>query len=538
MTAPTHLVFSAVTYFYLSAILRLPLSLTDALLTGFASLLPDLDTSSSGLGRWLRFTSSPLEKRFGHRTITHSFFGVFLFALLSLPLLFKSTTTYAMWIIGFAGHGCFLDLFNKAGCRVFYPSSVWGVFPGKEENRITVGSTGEHILFGGLVVVGLLLYPLASIGLNRTLHYLMSDISGAIKDYYTYGPDHEVTAELTGVFRKINTSISGTFPVLDALSEQSLLIEIKGNLYVIGSSADAHIVPRSIRLHKGKAITHYTQTLSLDGHRLKALSSLSQGRHRLFGHLQTLSQFEEIHQSVICFNPIKGQSSKLILDHATYQDIEALGLEDVVVLSSNVIVETTLPAGELYRPIHLSQAGRAIFALVVDIANKENVKVTPAQQLQAGTLIAAHSGKLRDITLMESELETLQQLRQKQSFEFAIRYQENQQGIEALDSQIASMDRKLLAYKGTPGFEKEIRQLKGSIAKLQAKKKSLFTKKSELTSQDEAGRLRHQQDLAQKLSRKETLEAEAFVRAESAVEVVNLVFTQNTCTLYLRGLPK
>ena len=44
------------------------------------SLLPDLDTAHSGLGRWAKPVSRQLERRFGHRTLTHSLIGLALLA--------------------------------------------------------------------------------------------------------------------------------------------------------------------------------------------------------------------------------------------------------------------------------------------------------------------------------------------------------------------------------------------------------------------------------------------------------------------------
>ncbi len=51
-----------------------------------ASLLPDADLPTSKLGRALFWLSTRLEKRFGHRTITHSVIAIAALALLcSLP---------------------------------------------------------------------------------------------------------------------------------------------------------------------------------------------------------------------------------------------------------------------------------------------------------------------------------------------------------------------------------------------------------------------------------------------------------------------
>jgi inner membrane protein len=51
-----------------------------------ASLLPDIDLPTSKLGRVLFWLSTRLEKRFGHRTITHSAIAITALALLASPL--------------------------------------------------------------------------------------------------------------------------------------------------------------------------------------------------------------------------------------------------------------------------------------------------------------------------------------------------------------------------------------------------------------------------------------------------------------------
>lgn len=55
-------------------------SVTVILFCAFFGLFPDIDTGASLVGRLFPFISHPLERRFGHRTITHSILGSVLFA--------------------------------------------------------------------------------------------------------------------------------------------------------------------------------------------------------------------------------------------------------------------------------------------------------------------------------------------------------------------------------------------------------------------------------------------------------------------------
>ena len=159
MTYPTHIAWASVVYLYICTMFKVPLVFWDAFVCGIASLLPDLDLSSSGIGRRLPFISTRIEKKFGHRTITHSFVGVFIISFLALPLLFKSISCYGTFVLGYWSH-IFIDFFNKEGVQIYWPNRKWGVFPAKAENRIAVGSTAENILLVGLIAVACLSIPL------------------------------------------------------------------------------------------------------------------------------------------------------------------------------------------------------------------------------------------------------------------------------------------------------------------------------------------------------------------------------------------
>ena len=534
MTAPTHIVFASVLYLYLAAVLRIPLALGDAFLAAGASLLPDLDTSASAIGWRLRPISSWIEKRFGHRTLTHSFVGTIGIAVVALPLALAGWAGYGMFVMGYFSHP-FLDIFNKEGVQIYWPNQKWGIFPGKEEQRIAVGSGAEHVLLCGLVAVGLLLYPIASVGLNRTLHWALADVGGAVSDYYAFSPDYEVHAELEGVFRKIDNPVQGTFRVVDALNEYSLLVEINGRPCIVGTSDEAHVVPTSVRVVKGERITHFTQLLPMDGRTLGELSRLAGVEHRLFGTVRTLSHFD-LRAEVVSYNPITRAGATLTLDHATYTDIEQMGLKDLPILSSNLLVKTILPVDRPFAPFSFSQTATTVFPVRVPIAAKSDVQVQPGDQIDAGALIAAHSGKLRDITLAEAELETARKLRFEQSAGFARDDQELAREIEVVETEIAGLGNQIEAYTRSLGFEREIGDLRQKVEALKTRRQSLLNKRREVISKDREDRLRYEQKVAELLAKKDALEASAYTRAEFEAEIVNAEFEQNTCILYLRRL--
>ena len=88
MLAATHAAFSTALYLGGAAVFEYP---TDPVSWGLAmlfSLMPDIDLPISKVGRPLFFISVPLEKRFGHRTITHSIIGVAILVVIGFTAVF------------------------------------------------------------------------------------------------------------------------------------------------------------------------------------------------------------------------------------------------------------------------------------------------------------------------------------------------------------------------------------------------------------------------------------------------------------------
>ena len=93
------------------------------LLGAIASLLPDIDISTSPIGRLLFPISRILERKLSHRGATHSVVAssVIAIASYSTALFFKLDLNYVHALnIGYFA-GWFLDCFTKSGVQMFYP---------------------------------------------------------------------------------------------------------------------------------------------------------------------------------------------------------------------------------------------------------------------------------------------------------------------------------------------------------------------------------------------------------------------------------
>ena len=73
MLAATHAAFATALYLGGAAVFEYQTNPVSWGLAMLFSLMPDIDLPTSKVGQPLFWLSVPLEKRFGHRTITHSF---------------------------------------------------------------------------------------------------------------------------------------------------------------------------------------------------------------------------------------------------------------------------------------------------------------------------------------------------------------------------------------------------------------------------------------------------------------------------------
>lgn len=81
------------------------------------ALMPDIDHPSSKIGKYNPL-SYMINKCFGHRTLTHSFIGLFIFNVIICMLNFKSLLLG--FNIGYISH-LMLDMMTVSGVPIFYP---------------------------------------------------------------------------------------------------------------------------------------------------------------------------------------------------------------------------------------------------------------------------------------------------------------------------------------------------------------------------------------------------------------------------------
>lgn len=135
---------------------------TGALVMGITlagSVFPDIDISTSFIGRKFKAFSTFINTTFGHRTLFHSPALYITFYLLLTHLVSVEGIFIGSFMVGVASH-IFLDLFNEAGIPLLYPIPHRFSF-----GKIKAGSFAENIVAASLC----LMLILEIVGLKITL---------------------------------------------------------------------------------------------------------------------------------------------------------------------------------------------------------------------------------------------------------------------------------------------------------------------------------------------------------------------------------
>jgi inner membrane protein len=208
---------------------------------GFASLLPDLDTSSSLLGRVCYPLSRFIEDRFPHRTLTHSFLATIALAAMAWPLRWVGQGTgQLIWRALVFGYffGWIGDVFTKSGAAAFYPATMARlVIPRNPRLRLSTGTRGEYAIFALLVC---LLIVSAHIntegGLMRAFATLMGQPESAMTLFQKEGARRQITATIEGRNVASNQRVVMEGEIIELEGNSLLVREAKtGTLYLAGS---------------------------------------------------------------------------------------------------------------------------------------------------------------------------------------------------------------------------------------------------------------------------------------------------------------
>lgn len=113
--------------------------------TLFFSLLPDIDTPKSKLGKKAKIISWPTKLIFGHRGLLHTIYpALILFALFAY---FNLITLALASLAGYFSH-LITDMFTSEGVKLFSPLSGM-----KVRGFIKTGGTLEYLFLAGIILL-------------------------------------------------------------------------------------------------------------------------------------------------------------------------------------------------------------------------------------------------------------------------------------------------------------------------------------------------------------------------------------------------
>jgi len=352
MRLPTHVAFASVFWFGWSSLFGWQPEGEAIALAAVGALLPEIDTPHSLLGSFTLPLSERIRARWGHRTLTHSLLGLLILAALTIPLALWQFRSWLALLLGFLSH-LLLDMGTREGVRLLWPKGGRCVFPGKDSLRLDSKDyfqrRTETAIFSAFLLLGVTLWPLASMGLLGVMRYALADIEGTFQEWRILSSEWEVFLRGSFQDRITHEVFQAKLPIVDLEGEGYVVVH-RGELRTVGKSPEHNLYPLRVHLVRGERVQDRVIQVDLAGRYLKELlpyPDLSL-EHYLYGNLE-LDRPIEVPHYPDRFNPLQG-SSTLKLKLARWEDL--LPYQDVKVRSGTVIIRTRLREGEVLRTAH------------------------------------------------------------------------------------------------------------------------------------------------------------------------------------------
>ncbi len=238
----------------------------DPLVLGLAvagSQLPDLDTTTSTIGKILFPIASWIEDRYPHRTITHSLLATATIALLSwVCCILLGVSDWRVIAAVPLGHllACFSDCFTVKGVQLFYPNPAWCISVSNPKRRLKTGGTGEYWVLAmaiALLVVGI--WFSKGGGISSQLGRGLGLQDAVISQYNASAGTNIIYANIKGIKNSDRSPIEGRFPIITLIGN-NFLIKDGENLYTLNKD----ITTNKVNLEVGENQTTELLTLKFD----------------------------------------------------------------------------------------------------------------------------------------------------------------------------------------------------------------------------------------------------------------------------------
>ena len=196
------------------------------------SQLPDIDTTTSTIGKIFFPISSWIEDRFPHRSITHSLLATAAITALSLGVnyFFLHGSLKAAIALPL-GHllACFSDTFTKQGVQLFYPEPVWAISVSNPRRRLKTGGAGELWVLGiAIALLCLGIYLANGGGITQKVSQNLGLRDGIVRIYNENASTNKVYASITGYWTSDRTSADGKYLIIGNEGNEFIVTDGKG----------------------------------------------------------------------------------------------------------------------------------------------------------------------------------------------------------------------------------------------------------------------------------------------------------------------
>ena len=477
MTSSSHLASSTLAYLAATALLESPINIEGLAVTAAGSLLPDIDTPTSSIGRPFFPLARWINQKIGHRTLTHSFLGTAIFALLVLGAAwsFRKWTTEGpalmhfgwLLILGYGSH-ILVDTLNKTGVELFWPCKLRCVFFYNEHYRIASAGGGDYWFMTVCLILNLGMYPLARDGFTLSLHQAFGDIYSVSMDFKQYGDRNRIWLDLEGVEAISNQKVEGRFEILAAMDNAAVLIQRDRVKQIVSRTKPFQIFPDRTRISIGKEQQITTQEIEMAGRTLGEIPHFPDAERVLYYGYLTPAKFTSVSVYENRYNAISLRLDKLKFEHADYGDIQEQRLEHVAIREGILIVKTYRLAGAAEAFATGPTGGVPIHHVELRFHPTDEILFVEGDVIQAGQVIAREDNSIRVEKLEGDYRWDLERLNQQLS-EVQIQLLAAREDLRETESEREELERELGKLEFQSLFAREYLRLQDSLASARAR---------------------------------------------------------------------
>lgn len=258
------------------------LGTADPLLLGLSivgSQLPDIDTTTSTIGKIFYPVSSWIEDRYPHRTITHSLLATAAITAVSFLVTYFVTKGIDLKLALALplGHllACFSDTFTKQGVQLFYPDPAWAISVSNPRRRLKTGGAGELWVLGSAIALLIFsIYLVNGGGISQKVSQNLGLRDGIVKIYNENAATNLVYAEIKGYWASDRTAVDGKYLIIGNEGKEFIVTDGQG-VYKTGEQ----IITSKVTTTVGEAAT--TEIINLtfnDESPIEALMKLNESQ--------------------------------------------------------------------------------------------------------------------------------------------------------------------------------------------------------------------------------------------------------------------